>query len=160
MFVTSTSFSGGMGGIAGADAICAGAAANLTGTYVAWLSVVGNEAKVDLPIGKTLIRRDGATIVTNAEDLILGPDTMLLNPINVAEDGTNVVGFAWTSTNSLGSASTINCKLWSSNSMGDFATVGRIESKNFEWTEANPDVPNNNLRCIAMNHIYCLRTVP
>jgi hypothetical protein len=117
VFVTAATFSGNLGGLAGADQKCQLEAkhAGLNGTYRAWLS--GSES----PVGRRLthsvspyyLPNDAHTLVANNfGDLILNN---LHAAINVKADGTAAPatpGAAWTGTNADGSASTATCGSW------------------------------------------------
>lgn len=160
MFVTTAAFSPNFGGIAGADTLCQSAAENadLTGTYVAWISAWDNNASSDLPMGKPLIRRDGATIVANAEDLIQGSSTTLQNPINLDQDGNPATGYAWTGTNALDVWTGWDCDNWTVYTTDSLGSIGNLNSTHKEWTsDPGPD-PIEDIYCKSTHHLYCFRT--
>lgn len=130
MFVTSSTFTGNLGGISGADAKCRQAAANasLPGTWLAWISDPNQDA-VDQIDGSTspffptavtpLELPDGSIVANSVGDIVnplcagpgIGggvgaPPDCLLNPINVDEFGQPVTGFAWTGTSGAGRTTT------------------------------------------------------
>ena len=87
VFVSSSSHTGNLGGLSGADSICQGLAssADLPGTYKAWLSDSTQSpstrfAKSTIPY----IRVDGAVVALNWTDLT---DAQLSNPIVLDENG-------------------------------------------------------------------------
>src|SRR5438309_187118 len=73
VFVTSTTHTGALGGLAGADAICAAraAAANLDGTYKAWLSTPAESAAARLTHSSAQYHLvDGTPIAASWDDLV------------------------------------------------------------------------------------------
>ncbi len=104
VFVTSESYTGNLGGLAGADQKCndLAAAAGLSGTYKAWLS--DSSASPDTRFTRsaepyTLV--DGTVVASDYNDLVNGS---LLAPIDVTEVGDSISGFTkvWTFTFSSG----------------------------------------------------------
>lgn len=96
IFVTSTSYTGKLGGLSGADAICneRAKAAGLVGVYQAWLcdgrtapATPGRCNQAGVPY----LRTDGARIADDWANLTDG--SLLLNSINRDEFGTAVVWF-------------------------------------------------------------------
>ncbi len=164
MFVTAgehpADFGKGGEGIAGADKICAAAAgsAGLLGTYLAWVSSDGKDAKDRLPAGKPLVRRDGATIVANSSDLVEGDTTMLMNKINVSEAKGSVTGYAWTGTSKTGTSTGVNCVGWTYNMDDEGGNVGSPGLADKKWTSITPPVNDAGKGlCNATNHLYCFR---
>ncbi|MCX2976373.1 DUF1554 domain-containing protein [Candidatus Marimicrobium litorale] len=115
VFVTSESYTGNLGGLAGADQKCndLAAAASLSGEYKAWLSdgiEAPNTRFTQSPyVSYTLV--DGTVIAVGYEDLIApqppygGPFTDgLLAPINLTELGTTKNASVFTNTNADGPA--------------------------------------------------------
>jgi len=113
VFVTSSSHTGAfaIGGVTVADNICQGLAdaANLSGTYKAWISVnnyspatnwntVTREARYELTDGTTLIAESWADL-TNFS---------IANPINKDENGNSVTAYVWSNTNSDGTITNVN----------------------------------------------------
>lgn len=159
-FVTDELYAADFGGIAGADEICQTTAelANLTGTYVAWLSAGVDSAKEDLPTGKVIMRTDGQIVANAAEDLIKGPMTTLLQPINLDQDGAAVTGYAWTGTSTQGTFTGADCAGWAVVG-GDVTDIGATDSLGPSWTNATMVEPKEKLFCDATNHLYCFRKV-
>mgnify|MGYP000878638079 FL=1 len=145
-------------GVKSADKICADAADGpLRGTYVAWISVNGDNAKVDLPSGKPLIRRDGKPIVADAANLPVGMPS-LTNPINLDQNGAPVTGYAWTGTTSQGVWTGSDCLGWTSTSDQEGASLGALNAKDAEWTTTWPPMAEiAQIYCNATNHLYCFR---
>jgi cysteine-rich repeat protein len=157
MFATTEPVPPNFGGVADADAICAKAAKDkLWGTYVAWVSVGGDNASVDLPTGNPLIRRDGATIVVNAKDLPAVMPT-LQNPINLDQDGNPVSGYAWTGTTPQGASSGADCLGWESTSNMEGADLGALAATDAKWTRVAITNPADQNSCSKTNHLYCFR---
>ncbi len=71
VFVTSTHHDGNLGGLAGADAICAARAqaAGLPGTYRAWLSTASESALSRLGSAAGWVRPDGKLVARSSSDL-------------------------------------------------------------------------------------------
>ncbi len=89
VFVTSTLQNGNLGGLAGADAICAAraTAASLPGTYVAWLSTSTVNALDRLGSAKGFVRVDGKPFANAPADIVANK---IFNPLRIAEDGSDV----------------------------------------------------------------------
>jgi hypothetical protein len=112
-FVTSTLYTGAVGGVAGADVICQNHAdmVGLGGTYLAWLADATTSPRVrfsQAPI--QYIRTDGVPIANDWTDLV---DGALLAPLNLTELGTPApvpvpaacgagVGMVWANANAFG----------------------------------------------------------
>jgi len=157
VFVTSDTFDGNLGGLAGADAICQAAADNaippLSGVFKAWLSDNTDSpstrfTQATVPYKLT----DGTTIANDWADLT---DGSLAAPINVTENGGLPGGlpYVWTSTTATGSAELCcaNCSEWTSNAP-IFADGwwGNSAASNASWTDTNTGAP-----CINLVHLYC-----
>jgi hypothetical protein len=103
VFITSVQYSGGLGGLEGADLKCntLATAAGLPGTYAAWLSTNIPTVKAKDRIGgHAWLRVDGAVVADNLADLI---DGSIQNPINIDENGTTTTSsVVWTGTNGSG----------------------------------------------------------
>lgn len=158
MFVTKELHPANLGGIAGADQICqtAASAGNLTGAYAAWISAGADSASGDLPVGEVILRTDGAVVVNAAEDLIKGPMTMLLNPIDRDEVGGQVTGYAWTGTSAFGGGTGKDCAGWAATN-GEVTDIGSVGSTGPAWTNTTMVDPIGQLFCSATNHLYCFR---
>ena len=89
VFVTSTLQSGDLGGLAGADAICAAraAAGGLPGTYVAWLSTGSVNAISRLGTARGFVRIDGKPFANSAADIVAN---RIFNPMRINESGADV----------------------------------------------------------------------
>jgi hypothetical protein len=91
VFVTSTTYTSNLGGLAGADAKCnqRAAAAKLSGKYVAWLSTETVDAISRLGNASGWVRPDGKPVVNTIADIVAGK---LLYPPRVDEYGNDVGG--------------------------------------------------------------------
>jgi hypothetical protein len=74
VFVTAMAFTGDLGGLEGADAICNDIAqfAALPGTYRAWLSTAGNHVRDRLGDARGWVRPDGLPFADRLSDLLAG----------------------------------------------------------------------------------------
>ena len=98
VFVTSTNYTGNLGGLAGADAKCQerANAANLGGTWKIWLSdTTGSPSTRFTKSSNPYKLLNGTTIANNWSDLT---DGTLQNPLNMTELGTTVQTSTWTNT--------------------------------------------------------------
>lgn len=115
VFLTHTSINGNMGGLAGADALCAAeaSAAGLSGTYKAWLSDDSTSAASRLTHSSYPYKEvDGTLIANNWDDLV---DGGLQAPINKDATGANsgsINSFVWTGSNPDGSITGTSCTNW------------------------------------------------
>lgn len=162
VFVTSETFTGALGGLTGADAACATAAANagLLGTYKAWLSddtdgPLTRFAQATVPY----VRVDGAVIADDWADLLDCTEgagtTCLENRINVDEFGATVgASGVWTSTNTDASRITPHCSNWTSEDSDSGASgVGSTTSLQEFWTGNG----GTSGRCDQTRRLYCFR---
>lgn len=154
-FITSSSFDGNLGGVAGADALCQGAAgvAGLSGTFKAWLGdELGNSPNSNF--AKFGDYRNSAdvldTIAIGWDDLTDGTLTV---PIRKNEFGGLRSVSVWTYALASGdaSASGDSCQNWTSNNAGDDGDVGLSTQINTGWSE-NPSGPIN---CATNLPLYC-----
>jgi hypothetical protein len=135
VFVSSTLYSGALGGLSGADAKCQGLAesAGLPGTYKAWLSDSnGSPFSRFVPSSGPYQLVNGTTIAVNWTDLT---DGHLLAPISVTETGGGAISNAWTHTRTDGARDGVangHCSNWSMNAgAGD---DGDPEQSDPDWT--------------------------
>ena len=134
IFVTSTGHTGNLGGPAGADAICAAraAAADLPGTFKAWVSASGEAARDRLHHGDgPYLRTDGVQVADDWADLV---DGSLDAPVSRDENGAAVEDDAWTGTLPSG-ASTTSCSGFTSSSAGNAGVCGSTTATGSSWTD-------------------------
>jgi len=141
LFLTSTAYTGNLGGVAGADAKCnaRAAAAGLPGTYKAWIADgLGNSPALKWThYNSPYVRVDGAVIANNWVDLT---DGTLQNPLNLDEYGAvkgYPINFAWTNTNNNGTPRSTNangtCVNWTNGTASYGSTVGSGQYTTNGW---------------------------
>ena len=155
VFITSNSYTGNMGGLDGADSICnqLASAAQLTGTYKAWLS-----DDTSSPAGRfthygQFVLVDGDPVANDWEDLT---DGTIMNPINIDENGNNFPEeyfYVWSNTDSDGSVyeTTSICLNWTTDSPDERGRGAYPALTDYRWTR--PTYTNNCGNTIF--RIYC-----
>jgi hypothetical protein len=152
VFVTSTLHTGNLGGLTGADAICQAraAAADLPGTFKAWLSDGSASAgdrltHADVPY----VRVDNIKVADNFNDLV---DGALDAPIAVDELGGSHVGVVWTGTLAGGQTFIFaTCGNWTVGGLPLAGFVGEATATGAEWT----GVPPSDISCATAARVYC-----
>lgn len=164
-FNTSASTMGGVGGIAGADAMCndLASAAGLHGTYFAWLSnsYLNNMPAIRFEQASVpYVRTDGAIIANDWADLTDGTINVTLN---VNENGVSTAnGAVWTNTNADGTINDL------ADHCGDFfndfgiSYGGNRNATNSQWTQSGALACNTarRLYCFEQGHIQQTQIVP
>lgn len=158
VFLTAAAYDGDLGGLAGADALCQAeaAGAGLSGTYMAWLSdTTGSPATRFNQLG-SFIRSDGFIVAFSWADLLDGEVGV---PLNRQPDGTEVTTaplFAWTNTNTDGTATlggVNSCSDWTST--GTTAAPRGAIGNTVNWTGGIPSAFGS---CTAPNgRLYCFQ---
>ncbi len=152
VFVTSKSYTGNLGGLAGADEECQVLADNvdLGGTWMAWLST-SESGPNDRFITKGTVpytRLDRTTIIANDwDELVQGP---LLHAIAFDENGINGgQNRVWTNTNNDGTPrdSDKECHDWASEA--DEGNHGNRTKTDEKWTF------ESNTKCSSESRLYC-----
>jgi hypothetical protein len=131
VFVTSQSYTGSLGGLAGADTKCntLAGAAGLGGTWVAWLSATGTNA-ISRIVDQQYRNMSGEVAFTSKFLMSLTGAASVA--INYNENGDSTGSdLAWTGSNASGLAQPNNCSEWTSTS--GTANTGR-PSVNNEWS--------------------------
>ncbi len=151
VFVTNNSWTGNLGGLAGADQKCAQAATNagLRGIWKAWISDDCKDAKERLYHSTfPYVRLDGVTIAKNWDDLT---DGSLSSAILVTEYGQNATDFSnvWTATDATGTAipSQFYCGGWTTPS--GRGGIGVWDHTDSGWTYYGA------VSCDAPGRLYC-----
>jgi hypothetical protein len=149
VFVTSATFTGDLGGAAGADAKCmaAASAAGRGGTFKAWVSLSSENAIDRIAEAGPWIDFQNSMIFAN-KTALMGPPTTVLN---TDEAGVNVqmIG-AWTGTVIAGTlASDGNCLDWANGTIDENAHVGQVGNDTTEWTDLTTS------SCAQSFHLYC-----
>lgn len=144
-FVTSTTTTGNMGGLAGADQMCAerALAAGLSGTFVAWLSSSEANAIDRLAGAGGWLRTDGKPFANDPR----GP---IYHPLALDEFGSDIwVGSALTGTNAGGTVTPEQtCEDWTV-ALGS-AGAGALHTTTVSWTTYY-----GGDTCVYPTHIYC-----
>lgn len=144
IFITSQQYSGDLGGLEGADAICNDLAfqANLPGTYMAWLSAdtaESPETRMNKSQGPYVLV-DGTAVADNWSDLV---DGTLDNPIYYDELGNyHYNQYVWTGTypSGKGLPNTLTCNGWTTTEAQNdqfVGTTGNNSFKNWAWTRTS-----------------------
>lgn len=144
VFVTSTTQTGALGGLDGADTICQNLAegAGLTGTYRAWLSYDGESpATRFLQSPDPYVLIDGTRIADNWDDLT---DESIQAKINLTEKGGIKEKFwSWTNTAADGTAAEspgngTDCEGWTIGDSSAFGTWGSSDFQDRNWSYGGP----------------------
>ena len=152
VFVTSKTFIGDLGGLAGADLICTASArgADLTGRWTAWLSDDIVDAK-DRILNAEYRLLDGTTIIASSKSDLT--DGMIEAPINVTEAGDTITAApeVWTGTATTGvNAGAGTCSGWTSGTDSEVGLVGRMLLDSAGWTTVG--AASN---CDNFHRLYC-----
>jgi cysteine-rich repeat protein len=155
VFVTNKSYSGNLGGLAGADAICTTAAADakLYGKYKAWLSDTGMSAGARLvDCGGIPTLRSGSPVAQSWMQFA-GPNHELAISVDEYNSPPEmaVKEKAWTGTKADASSEVLNCKDWNSAKAADLGSVGSHTSSTLTWTADGFDT------CDFAFHLYCVQ---
>ncbi|HTQ05726.1 MAG TPA: hypothetical protein VMI54_17810 [Polyangiaceae bacterium] len=155
VFVTGQTFDGNFkelgnasdaNGLSGADAACNDAAtkAGLGGTWIAWLSVTGDDAINRVADVAPWYLVDQVTKVFDSHGQLAAPADV---PVNMTENGDAVTGPAWTGTTLLGTAHSARCGEWKNNgtTLGAWGDVGSA----FDWSYKDTQY------CSKMARLYC-----
>ena len=146
----SESTDGNMGGIAGANAICATDASNagMTGTFLAWLGdSTGADPDSSFTRASDYVLRDLTPIGATYADLTDGSHPV---PIDQYPNGQTALinRNVWTAVDTSGVASGSSCSDWTSNS--GFGSRGLATSTTSTWTDSNQT------GCSSPNRLYCV----
>ena len=156
-------YTGDLGGLDGADEKCQywATQADLPGTYKAWLSISGTDAKDRLTSEGPFVTVDGIKVADDLADILdcTNPDC-LLNPIDRDASGTQVqLAFPWTATDADGllSDSTRTCGDWTNGTTGqsDGGVTGSIITSpiDYRWTIGAA----GGISCNAKHPLYCFQ---
>ncbi len=150
IFVTNTVQTAALGGIVGADALCATQAggAGLGGNFKAWLSTISSSVADRLSHdGGPFVRVDGVIVADDWADLV---DGALLASISLDAMGQPQAGDTWTGTLATGASyPNSDCAGFTSGSV-DSALCGSITSTTLTWTE------NIVPACSSTLRLYCV----
>ncbi len=159
VFVTSDTFNGNLGGVAGADQKCQDAAttAGLSGTFRAWISDSTSSVNDRFPQHDAFYHAmNGSTLIPIAvswADLTDG--SLSSNGIRYDENGVSVTGNAWTSTTTAGELKTApqerHCQNWTS-AAGGQGWFGSSTGFGNAWTEGST---SSYISCHQALRLYC-----
>jgi cysteine-rich repeat protein len=156
VFLTSTSYNGNLGGLAGGDAKCQSlaTAAALPGQYKAWLSNNTNTPQSRFTKSTTgYALTNGLEVAQTWADLV---DGTIDTPININQSKT-MVGQAdvWTGTDENGQSLEEDCSGWTAGGgLGVIGYEGRNNATNSSWTVTGLFNASN---CSTMQRLYCFQ---
>jgi hypothetical protein len=140
VFATSTTSNGNLGGVAGANAICAAraTAAGLSGTFLAWIatSAADDPESRFTPFSGQYVLTNGTKIADSWTDLT---DGSLDAGINRDEFGASIIGgTAHTAVGTNGTYdSSLSCLGWTNGTSGQSGKDGSLGQTNSWWTSSN-----------------------
>ncbi|MFH1224956.1 MAG: DUF1554 domain-containing protein [Candidatus Diapherotrites archaeon] len=150
IFRTSTTYTGSLGGMAGADMKCQqrANAASLAGVWKAVISDSLKNAGDSGRIPDTVYKRmDGLVIANNKADLF---DGTVANAPKLSENGLYVSDLAWTGFTTGGTPTGVNCGNWQSTSGNAYpGHASYTDAKWFNW--------NVSKACSTAAGLYCVR---
>jgi hypothetical protein len=156
--VTSAIYKGNLAGLAGADLKCQGLAdaANLGGTFLAWLSDDTGSPTTRLDTGFTGAYKlvDGSVVASAGwADL---SDAMLAHPIDLDEKGASATGeLVWSNTTPAGDkVGSDSCMGWLSSVNGVNGGQGISDAINAQWSN------DNVISCAVPLRLYCVENSP
>jgi CUB/sushi domain-containing protein len=157
MFVTSAQYPAKLGGLAGADAICAAraTAAGLAGTYKAWLSTSTVNAKDRLGTASGWVRPDGKPVLSQIKDI---ESSKVFYPPDMDESG-QIVGIKVVITGTgiegtkLSGSNYTTCADWTSNlNDAKLFGIGNSAASSFGFTSYSV------VDCTWSGRLYCFGT--
>lgn len=159
VFITSETFQGNLGGLAGADGLCQAAAeaTELPGSFKAWLSSGEDMPLTTMVHAQGVYRRvDGVVIARGWHDLT---DELIDATISVTELGEPVELGSWTNTEASGvvAADPSDCNGWTTIDLkGRWGSAQSIEPA---WSNYINDLVNPG-SCAAKRSLYCVMQEP
>jgi hypothetical protein len=152
-FVTSSQHDGALGGLAGADAICAQRAGEggLAGTFVAWLSTPTSTAFSRIAGARGWRLVDGTPLADDPTDFAT---LQVLAPFAQDEHGNDVRATrptTWTGTNDDGTDAGTDCNSWTTNAAGVQGLIGDTTEGARYFTASAAST------CNLPHPLYCLQ---
>ena len=148
-FLTSNTYTGNLGGLAGADAKCQAAAdaKGFPGTYRAWLSVAGTNAgdRITSPGPFQLVT--GEVVATTKAQLVSGTLQRRLDKDENGAVAPDAEDRTWTATSGAGTATGPDCGGWAA--LGGGGRVGEAEHADSRWTTLTDEA------CTEVNRLIC-----
>ena len=164
VFVTSKSFTGNLGGVAGGDTICSSSASGSTAfgnltrvgfSWKAWLadstySPANNFTRCD-----SYELLDGTLVASSFDTLIsvLTSGNNLENAINLDETNATIISGVWTGTKYDGTSSGATCNNWSTSNASGRGTKGNTVDTNAFWAWGIET------SCDGFNRLYCFEVI-
>lgn len=144
IFFTVGGYTGGLGGISGADSKCASVATSrsLGGTFVAWISDSKTDAHDRIVDVGPWYAMDRATLLFASKAAL---DYLPTNPITLDETGAahDAATYYWTGTVLGGTKSSSTCLDWTGVASPDggpiYGTAGAVGATDQRWTNDNAD---------------------
>lgn len=156
VFVTSSSSTGNIGGLEGADERCNTLAksAGLDGTWLAWLSTPNVNAIDRLPHLGSYELLDGTVVVTSKQQLTSGRIEHAIDMTENKERLTKNRG-VWTGTRGNGTADA-TCNGWTTDSALVLGTLASAIASDVGWTKGAPQGGHpDNWECNTVVGLYC-----
>ena len=162
VFLTSETYNGNLGGVAGADANCQTLANNakLPGTYYAWISDSESNSSPSNRFKRSpyidslpYYLVDGRKVAENWAELTNG---LLRIPINIDERGTRWLSnpaVVWTNTRTNGDyiSGDYSCNEWTSSANFDIGSTGTSSTRVGQWSDKGVH------RCDTLGRLYCFQ---
>jgi hypothetical protein len=153
VFVTSESFGGNLGGVAGADAKCQNAAdvAGLGGEWKAWIAA---DTVNSTPAARFSVASRGYETMqgeyVGGRLLDIFPE-YIMTPINIDENGQSILPsvWIWTGVHSKGYPTAFSCLGWTSNLNAQSGTRGEADGLHSVWTNLGES------SCDTLHRLYC-----
>jgi hypothetical protein len=151
VFITSTTFSGAIGGLDAADMYCqsAAAAGGLTGTFHAWISDASTNAFDRTSDVGPWYTTGNAVAFASKADLRGTPQSELLDEVGGYPQ---TLAGAWTGSDAQGAATSETCEGWTNATAGATATTGTGFSDDASWGGGNTPLP-----CAAKAPLICFQ---
>ena len=150
VFVTSTAYSGDLGGLVGGDAKCQqrAIAGGHAGSFKAWLGDDSwSPAQRLTHSSRPYLRPDGVVVADNWDDLVDGLSWGA--GIDVDEAGATRNSLVWTGAHADGSSATPNCENWTTGADAYRGRYGQTGNINY-WTYDDLATP-----CDYAMRLYC-----
>lgn len=154
-FVTSTTHNGNLGGIAGADAICAARAseAGLSGTFLAWIADSTTYPAARFSHWNYGYYQLGSGGPITADDFVDLTDGTIDDDIDRDEDGNTISApeRTWTGSTDEGLpyGGSTHCNNWTSSSSGNNGRTGNVNNSLNNWASESTET------CDDLYRLYC-----
>lgn len=155
VFVTSTAYTGNLGGVDGANQKCQAEAenANLSGTFRAWIGTSSYNPSNWNSTPRDVVYKlvDGTKVADNWADLT---DASLDHSINIDANGNAAMSLdVYTGLREGGTPESDTCNEWTADTAAVQANGGRTDQTNSQWTRYNM------LTCDSLSRLYCFQNM-